>query len=588
MEFNFFKKKEDKKELTELSRDYQRGNLRKSGQRTLKVKSNGSPTRNRAKKTSDIDKVFEPSDIPEHDKVEYDKKSGLFFCFSDDKLVFLGFEQKKTSKLVVFEFIKAKVEKGKKRDFLSQPISDACAIFLISKIRKRSESGSLAITKTVEMDKDSHLSRLFFDLVDSSMLAGASDIHIEVRSGGTLVRHRVHGELVVVKNWSSTLGKQICGVIFTVLCEQMQGLTFNPIESQFALVVREPSDNNQGVRMRVNSIPASSDGSGFDLVIRLLKMEAGEFDEPVPRLTELGYLEEQAMIIEDAMLERSGLMIIAGTTGSGKSTTLQTLLRKKIQEDPFSKVITIEDPVEYAIRGATQVPVSRKKGGDEFNDAIKASLRCDPDILMIGETRDEETAKLLSDAILTGHKTFSTVHAQSVIGTITRLESLGIDRNTMASKGFLSMLMFQALCPVFCDHCSNFVSGQISERLDETLSCIREICDLVGIAPDTSKIRVTVAENSKSCKFCHGTGVKGLTVVSEVVSPDIKFLRYLSKSEDFEAFSYWVKNGGVPVGLAAMKKVLNGTISISAAENVVGPFCKLLADFRACFSEELD
>jgi len=431
-------------------------------------------------------------------------------------------------------------------------------------------------------EEDSVYDGAFTGIIKNAMALGVSDVHIEVRKNKTKVRFRQHGKLQNVREWSYDYGNKMCSVIFSVLAQELQGVMFNPTAPQFARVSR--TLNGDDIGLRVNSIPAFPDG--YDVVIRILKMSTSAGDEDTLKISDLGYDKAQLDQIRYAMEQRSGGIMIAGTTGSGKSTTLQCGLKEKISSEPYLKVITIEDPPEYFIEGATQVPVKRKgNGGEEFLDAVKACMRCDPDIIMIGETRDDDTAQLLQAAVLTGHKTLSTIHAKDAIAVIARLEKMTVERMTMATKGFISLFMFQSLAPTSCPKCKipllsdagkKVIRNKHKDRaelvMEKWFEVFKDISKYSTVDFDPENIYVV---NESGCDNC-SHGVVGASVVAEVLTPTLPVLKCIADGDDFAAQRAWVNGGGRPINLHAADKVMQGTVCPINAELAVGPLLECL------------
>lgn len=464
-----------------------------------------------------------------------------------------------------YERATKELNNGEKKGLISSVTSS------LKSIESKEESDSFLNEEDSVYDKD------FTNVITEAVSKKVSDVHIEVRENGTRVRFRQYGKLHDVRYWSFEYGNKLCNVLFTVMAQELQGVMFNPAAPQFARVSKKISGVEIG--MRVNSIPAFP--NGYDVVTRILKMSNDSGNEDTLKIADLGYNKEQLSQIRYAMAQRSGAIIIAGTTGSGKSTTLQCLLKEKVRSEPYLKIITIEDPPEYFIPGVTQVPVKRKsKDGEEFVEAIKACMRCDPDIIMIGETRDVDTALLMQAAVLTGHKTLSTIHAKDAIAVVARLEKMTVERMTMATKGFISLFMFQSLVPLSCPYCKIPFSSDkgraildkkyddISDMtMDYWIKSFEEVSKHSGIAYNPDNIFFV---NEDGCKKC-SNGVVGASVVAEVLNPSLEVLKCISEGDDFGAQRAWVNGGGRPINLHAIDKVMEGVVCPINAEHVVGP-----------------
>ena len=421
-------------------------------------------------------------------------------------------------------------------------------------------------------EEDTKLQSEFLQMIADAMRQGASDVHIELHGIQANVRYRIHGRLKEMLTWSYDYAHRLSGVAFAVTAEELDGVTFNPRVPQFALV--DKVVNGTRVRLRLNSIPASPDG--YDVIIRILPI--GQ-DQANLNVCDLGYSRQQELLIRAAMAQPSGVLVISGTTGSGKSTSLNVLLTEKIRNEPSLKLITIEDPPEYFIAGATQVPVTRRgdSGASAFAATMRAVMRCDPDILMVGEVRDVETAKLIQQATLTGHKTLTTLHTSGVISIIARLEQLGVERAVMASKGFFSGLVYQRLLGLTCEHCS----VPLNDTARATDIGVRRLGDesawkaallrweFVARKKGVSLEHIQLA-SPDGCS--HGShGAKGRTVAAEVMVPDEAILDLIAAKHDTDLYRHWRANGGITVVEHALSKVIEGSVCPLVAEAGVGP-----------------
>lgn len=516
-----------------------------------------------------------------------------------------------------------KAARSKNQEFVYCAKSDASSfITALKKERKRDENKK----NEVFSDMQQKAIDLFQETVDN----GASDLHIEVRKGRTVIRTRVNGDITPFHaqtfGGSSSIpeddGMDLCRSIFNSL-SAVDGNPFNKRKTQDTLVViNSPREGEPPIRVRVATAP--SEPEGFDMVMRLLVVK--ESSKPLT-LEMLGYQKKQREMIEEGIAQGVGVTIVAGTTGSGKSTTLQNILKSEIQsKNEKIKVITVEDPPEYFIPGSTQIPVSRDADGDAkkaFKNALKASMRMDPDVIMIGEVRDEQSAELLIEAVQTGHKVMSTIHASSALSIIGRLENLGIDKDILGENEFISGLIYQKLFPVLCKHCAiplkdgeipskrpiekiliennlasedsirkakhnnpkvpliralqdeGFIDLEQAERAlsifkkenneEDNEKFLKRISSVAGKLEDH-----TINFRGEGCEHCKN-GISGRTVVSEVVRPDMKLRELIVSGKSTEVYKYWRKIlGGKPACEDAYDKMLNGLISPVDIEDTFG------------------
>lgn len=268
------------------------------------------------------------------------------------------------------------------------------------------------------------------DLIYSAAKNGASDIHIEPKESSLEFRMRING---VMKLWKSVSSKHSDSVIWRA--KWVAGLDLS--------VVGQPQDgrasfNSLGIDVRVNAMPTLY---GCKIVFRILRQDQNF------NLGSWGNDTEAVKILEASAKKSQGLILITGPTGSGKTTTLYSLLASL--DADAKNIATIEHPVEYKLPGITQVDVSER--GMSFSAAMRAMLRQDPDVILLGEIRDRETAEIATQAANTGHLVLSTIHTNSAIEAIARLEQLGVDEWTIKSSLILSSA--QRLVKRLCNSC---------------------------------------------------------------------------------------------------------------------------------------
>ena len=317
--------------------------------------------------------------------------------------------------------------------------------------------------------------------------------------------------------------------------------------------------NILAIRLQFNPIAF---GSQY-LVMRLLYADDnpnGESD-----LRSLGLGTREIELFYRLRADATGLKIIAGPTGSGKSTTLQRNMIKLLQEHRGEiNVITVEDPPEYPIPGARQMPVTNasteEEKDEEFTKALSAALRSDPDVLMVGEIRTLSAASLVFRGALSGHSVWSTLHANSAPAIITRLRDMGVRHYMLEDpaimKGLISQRLFRKLCP----YCRVAIKDKKSSPSYQRLK----------IAMGDYGIENTYMRGP-GCKFCSGKGVIGRMSVPEIILPDANFLRLMIDGKTKEAIDYWVSElNGRPLRDAAIERMLKGHIDIDEVERWCG------------------
>ncbi|MDR3397876.1 MAG: ATPase, T2SS/T4P/T4SS family [Pandoraea sp.] len=371
-----------------------------------------------------------------------------------------------------------------------------------------------------------------FDLmIERAIEADASDIHFEFREGEHVrVRMRIHGKLRVTSD-TDRLSRDYHAMLDAVSAAynsraDPSSRSHNHFdEDQHQSCSIPLTLRNRKYQLRLQTV---KENRGVDVILRLLVNEA--IDADVMTLSDLGYSDDQVEVLENAVFRSPGLTIIAGETGSGKSTTLRTMMW--YERDAGKKFFSIEDPVEYIQPHVTQIPIQRRAedgpGESPFGAAAKVLLRGDPDKLMPGEIRDVETGSFAKSMTETGHQVLSTVHASSAFGIIPRLVSdeIGMPLSAVTAPNFLTAMVYQKLIAVLCDHCKVPAVG----RLDAATLDV-----LVGLGIDTSRINVT----GPGCTHCKGRGTAGQTVVAEVCEVTDDLLDLLRQSKFWDAQRYW-------------------------------------------------
>lgn len=389
---------------------------------------------------------------------------------------------------------------------------------------------------------DSIVVRLFEMILSYAVADNISDIHIEVRNNGGKIRMRKNGELKEYQPENRLTfndANNLCSVIYTVLAAN-KSVTFNGRNFQQGAVPY--NIEGQELKLRYQSLPST--GEGYDVVLRLLAVGRSEDFTP---LQQLGYTEQQVAELINISSRRLGALIIAGITGSGKSTTLKNLLMFINLETGFKlKIYTIEDPPEYNIAKVTQIPVNENSAKDSktetsFSIPIKACMRGDPDIIMIGEVRDGTTADLTKKAVQSGHQVLTTVHSISGLGIIERFEDFGLTRSVLGSPQFLSGLVYQKLLPVVCPHCCIDFNKHINdqENSDNVTPYDLELYQKILTIIDNPENYPIKMRSVNGCKECDGSGIYSRSVCAEVIMLDLEMVQFIEKGETIPLMAYW-------------------------------------------------
>lgn len=378
----------------------------------------------------------------------------------------------------------------------------------------------LAISnKDNKLNKEVIVADIMQDYISHSIDKGASDIHIEPMENQAIIRIRVDGKLIIFRKTDK--------VIYNSLLTRMKLLANMDITEK-----RKPQDGkilfsrkNKKYDIRVSSIPTVY---GEKLVLRILYNQIFPFD-----IHNLSYNEKQIEAISKLIELKHGLILICGPTGSGKSTTLYSILKSINRND--INITTIEDPVEIFIDGISQINVN-EKAGITFSSGLRSVLRQDPDVIMVGEIRDEETAKIALRASITGHKVYSTIHTNSAIEVFSRLKDMGTEEYLLldAIKGVISQRLVRRLC----DCKTEYMSGEYEKKHGEVQSGIK-------------------LYKSNGCKKCNETGYSGRVLISEILLVD------RSNRDNINSFIKNQKNIDTQKELKNQCKILleNGVIS---------------------------
>jgi type II secretory ATPase GspE/PulE/Tfp pilus assembly ATPase PilB-like protein/8-oxo-dGTP pyrophosphatase MutT (NUDIX family) len=329
--------------------------------------------------------------------------------------------------------------------------------------------------------------KLVDHIVAEGIAAGASDIHLEAGESGIAVRYRIDGMLKEVMVLPKAVGVPLVSRI-KIMSQMDIADRLRPQGGRARVAI-----NGARIDLRVSTLPASH---GEKVVIRILDSRAA-----LRSVGSLGLDPVDGPRMQKLLGVREGLILVTGPTGSGKTTTLYAALR--LLQHRGVNIITVEDPVEYRIPGIVQVQI-HEKAGLTFASALRSVLRQDPDVVLIGEIRDRETAAIAIQASLTGHIVFATLHTNDACSSIVRLTDLGVDpvKLSGALKGVVAQRLIRRLCPA----CRLVANAGVPRRL-------------VGAIPEDSMIYV-----SMGCKECSMTGYSGRVAVTEVLvaTPEIE------------------------------------------------------------------
>lgn len=361
-------------------------------------------------------------------------------------------------------------------------------------------------------------------IVAAAIEKKASDIHFEIRHTEAKIKFRRFGALQEHETWSANQARMIAAAAFNFDTDQSDG-HLQPSRPQDASMSIDVTvgGRQRSVRLRVGTGPVavpgvtSLDQAPFDMVLRIL--EQGDSSK-VTTLDQLGYLLHHRRLIERAIARPHGMILVCGPTGSGKTTTLASCISMVAKE---KKIYTIEDPVEKVLANASQMPVEDSKEDTKFAGLVKATMRMDPDVLMVGEVRDAETSDNMVRAAITGHLVLSTLHVSGVTKVVPRLENLGIQREMLANPDVLELMVYQRLVPLMCEHCK--VPFRMESYSDEEQHLARQLVEVIG------GLKGAYMKRQGGCAKCDGWGIAGRSVIAEVLPVDDRGREFIQKGD---------------------------------------------------------
>jgi len=385
-------------------------------------------------------------------------------------------------------------------------------------------------------DDDSPVMALVDQVLVQCMARGASDIHIEPYETSVRIRYRIDGVLHEVAKQPGSLKNAL-----TSRVKILAGLNIAekrlPQDGSIRVVIAE-----KPIDFRVNSVPTLY---GEKIVLRILDKSSLQVD-----MTKLGFEEDDLRNFKEAISRPFGMVLVTGPTGSGKTTTLYSALAELNTLD--TNIMTAEDPVEFNLEGINQVQVNPAIQFD-FASALRAFLRQDPDVIMVGEIRDLETGQIAIKAALTGHMVLSTLHTNSAADTVVRLQNMGLESFNLISA--LSAIVAQRLARRICLKCRD---------VDESVT--PEALTALGIHPHyASKVR---AYRGKGCDTCGGTGNKGRIAIHEVMVVTDAIREAIMKGKPAMDLKRIAMHGGMrSLRQNALNKMVNGQIDAAEVTN---------------------
>jgi type II secretory ATPase GspE/PulE/Tfp pilus assembly ATPase PilB-like protein len=424
----------------------------------------------------------------------------------------------------------------------SQRVLDEATEDFRMQLVSEDEEGEETLTIDRITQDASPIIKLVDSIVFNAIQRRASDVHIETQENVVLIKYRIDGVLYQAMD---PIDKRHHGTIISrikVMSELDIAEKRIPQDGRFKLRVR-----GRTIDFRVSIMPTVH---GEDSVIRILDKESANAEFKSLNLEVLGFDTETKRKLRKFIREPYGMVLVTGPTGSGKTTTLYACLSEiQTVED---KIVTIEDPVEYQLRGITQIPVNEKKGLT-FARGLRSILRHDPDKIMVGEIRDEETAQIAVQSALTGHLVFTTVHANNVVDVLGRFLNMKVELYNFVSA--LNCVLAQRLVRKICAHCREAVTIP-PEALREA-----------GLEPE--KVRGQVFHEGRGCLECDGTGFHGRMAIAEILDLSDRIRGLILERRPAADIKKAAKEEGMTfLRDAALQKVYEGTTTLKEINKV--------------------
>ncbi len=401
-------------------------------------------------------------------------------------------------------------------------------------IKKFTSSGAVQLIE----DSDAPVVRLCTLIITDAVKARASDIHVEVQESEVIVRYRVDGDLQNVMRIPAALHPFIVSRL-KILSELDIAETRKPQDGRSKILVY-----GRKIDLRVSVIPTFF---GEKVEMRLLDLQEAKID-----LAKIGLSSSDSHIFQSAIRKPQGMILVTGPTGSGKTSTLYAALNYIKHET--KNIVTIEDPIEYLIAGVNQMQVNPQKNVT-FATGLRSILRQDPNIILVGEIRDQETAEIAFQSSLTGHLVLSTMHTNNSVSSVTRLRDLGVEAYSIASS--VVLIVAQRLIKVICSDCR-----------EEYVPPQNLIADF---RKHIEELRITKFFHGKGCPRCNFTGYMGRTAIFEMMAINDSIRRLIAEEVPEEQIFLAAQNNGLkPLIYSGMDKVASGMSTLDELIRVIG------------------
>ena len=371
---------------------------------------------------------------------------------------------------------------------------------------------------------DAPIIKLINGVISQAIKKRASDIHFEPYENQFVIRYRIDGILQEILSQDARIAPLVISRLKIISRLDISERRL-PQDGRVSL-----SMGSKNVDVRVSTLPSSY---GERIVLRLLDKQSAQIN-----IEDLGLDKNTLKNYKSTLKASEGIILVTGPTGSGKTTTLYAGLRHL--SDSSQNILTVEDPIEYTLKGIGQTQVNLKTGYN-FAVGLRSMLRQDPDVVMVGEVRDDETARIAIQASLTGHLVLSTVHTNSAVGAITRLRDMGIESFLLASS--LKTIISQRLIRRLCNHCKT------TEKLT------------MGMAKNFDLEDNTIVYVPTGCDHCEGSGYFGRVAIAESIQIDSRLKNMIHESASEQEISKYAFTDNQPIDQLAKELIINGLTS---------------------------
>lgn len=508
--------------------------------------------------------------MPEHVKVDLNgarvltaEEGGVFWvpvecrdmlCLTSDDVLYVSSSH--ATDIYVLSFLERLERRGKRVRRVDVPLTVLRELYAQwAQQRPQGQTGAGRVAEDV-----THRQREVVKFIRECVAMGASDIHYRVKSETTEVWIRIHGELRKHAEYTRQHGQDLCATMYQSMCDVAEEF-HKPEQSQDGRLKKEYLRACGLFGARIATRPTDR---GYLMVLRLLYDHRGH----KPTMEDLGYLNEQIALIRRMTQRTFGINIFSGPTGSGKSTTLECLLSMLLtQFNQKINLLTIEDPPEYEVSGAVQTPIiCDRKDPDavsrEWASAISNAMRLDPDVMMVGEMRDFNSASAAFRAAMTGHGLWTTLHANDVTSILSRLQDMGVQLSLLTDAALITGLINQSLAPVLCPHCKVPFRDARRHMASDLVARVERECEVDSV--------FTLGPGCEHAG-CRG-GVVGRTVIGEVIMPTQAFMTVFQREGKAASRNFWVREmGGITKNQHLIRKINSGEIDPAQAEHRVCP-----------------